>query len=260
MKIEEVKLIYKEISSRPFMEYEAELIALEQFIAEMSKDARSGVVKIVEQAVKRRNAILQETERVRRMMEFEEKYKDCPYICGIDEVGRGPLAGPVVAGAVILPKNLIIPYLNDSKQVKKERREALSHIIMEQAVSCGIGISSERDIDEIGIQSANYAAMSMAIDNLSVKPDLLLIDAVHIPEVDIPQVSIIKGDTLSVSIAAASIVAKVARDRMMQEYDKVYPEYGFANNVGYGSAAHIQALKEYGPCDIHRRSFIRNFI
>jgi ribonuclease HII len=260
MKIEEIKQIYREISNRPILEYEAEIIAIDQFLQEIAQDERGGVRKISEQAKKRRDALLAEKERVQAMMVFEHKYADCQYICGVDEVGRGPLAGPVVTGAVILPKDFIIPYLNDSKQVKEERREELSSIIMEHAVASAIGISSERDIDELGIQQANYNAMQMAIQGLSVKPDHVLVDAVHIPNLDIPQTSIIKGDTLSVSIAAASIIAKVARDHMMHEYDKVYPEYGFARNVGYGTAAHIEALKKYGPCEIHRRSFIGNFV
>ena len=181
-------------------------------------------------------------------------------LCGVDEAGRGPLAGPVLTAAVILPKGLVIPMLNDSKQVSKKHREELYDIIMSTAVAVGVGMNPETVIDEKGIEFANKDAMRQAIRNLSVAPDMLLVDAVHIPEVDIPQVSIIKGDAKSVSIAAASIVAKVTRDRMMQEYDEKYPAYGFKDNVGYGSAAHIEALKTYGPCPIHRRSYIRNII
>ena len=191
---------------------------------------------------------------------YEKKYEDCGYICGIDEVGRGPLAGPVVACAVILPKDCDILYLNDSKQLSAKKREELYDIINEKAVSVGIGYVSPERIDEINILQATYEAMRQAIEALSVKPDVLLNDAVTIPQVDILQVPIIKGDAKSISIAAASIVAKVTRDRLMEEYDKVLPGYDFASNKGYGSATHIAALKEIGPSPIHRKSFIGNFV
>lgn len=194
------------------------------------------------------------------MSEFERKYADCEYICGIDEVGRGPLAGPVVAGAVILPKDEMILYLNDSKKLSEKKREELYDIIMEKAVATGIGIVSPARIDEINILQATYEAMRMAIANLKVQPTLLLNDAVTIPQVDIKQVPIIKGDAKSVSIAAASIIAKVTRDRLMVEYDEVLPGYGFASNKGYGSAVHIEALKTMGATPIHRQTFIKNFV
>jgi len=194
------------------------------------------------------------------MKEFERKYEDLGYVCGIDEVGRGPLAGPVVAGAVILPRDCKILYLNDSKQLSAKKRDELYDVIMENAVAVGIGMASPERIDEINILQATYEAMRQAISKLSVQPQLFLNDAVTIPEVQIPQVPIIKGDAKSVSIAAASIVAKVTRDRMMEEYDKVLPEYGFASNKGYGSAAHIEALKKYGPSPIHRKTFITHFV
>ena len=201
-----------------------------------------------------------EKERMYKMFSFEREYADRQSICGIDEVGRGPFAGPVVAAAVILPKDCDILYLNDSKKLSEKKRELLYDEIYEKAVAIGIGMSSEKVIDEINILQATYKAMQQAISKLSVKPDLLLNDAVTIPEVDIEQVPIIKGDAKSVSIAAASIVAKVTRDRMMEEYDKVLPEYGFASNKGYGSAAHIEALKKYGPSPIHRKTFITHFV
>ena len=182
------------------------------------------------------------------------------YICGIDEAGRGPLAGPVVAGAVILPKDCRILYINDSKKLSEKRRNELFDIIKEEAVTYGIGIIDAARIDEINILQATYEAMRSAINNLNPSPDILLNDAVTIPKVDIKQVPIIKGDAKSISIGAASIIAKVTRDAMMVEYDKIYPEYDFASNKGYGSAKHIEALKKYGPCPIHRRSFIHNFI
>ena len=175
-------------------------------------------------------------------------------------MGRGPLAGPVVAGAVILPKDCDILYLNDSKQLTEKKREELYDVIMEKAVAAGLGFVSPERIDEINILQATYEAMREAIGRLSVKPDLLLNDAVTIPQVEIRQVPIIKGDAKSVSIAAASIIAKVTRDRLMVEYDSIFPEYGFASNKGYGAAAHIEALKKYGPCPIHRRSFIGHFV
>ena len=194
------------------------------------------------------------------MKEFEYKYKEYAYICGIDEVGRGPLAGPVVAGAVILPKDENILYLNDSKQLSEKKREELYDVIMEKAVAVGIGVVPSATIDDVNILQATYEAMRIAIGKLSVKPDILLNDAVNIPGVDIKQVGIVKGDARSVSIAAASIIAKVTRDRMMEEYDKIYPEYKFASNKGYGSKDHIAALKEIGPCAIHRSTFIHNFV
>ncbi|MCR5700994.1 MAG: ribonuclease HII [Lachnospiraceae bacterium] len=229
-------------------------------VTEFENDERAGVVKLVESARKKIAAFEKEVERTYRMKEYERKYENCRYICGIDEVGRGPLAGPVVAAAVVLPKDVDIYYLNDSKQLSEKKREALYDEIMEKAVAVGIGFADEKLIDEINILQADYEAMRIALSKLSVKPDILLNDAVTIPGVDIKQESIIKGDAKSVSIAAASIVAKVTRDRFMVEMDKEYPGYGFASNKGYGSAAHIEAIKTIGPCKIHRRSFIGNFI
>lgn len=238
----------------------ADINELRLLITEFENDERAGVVKVVETAKKRVAAFEKEVERTYHMKEYERKYEKCRYICGIDEVGRGPLAGPVVAAAVILPRDTEIYYLNDSKQLSEKKREELYAEIMEKAVSVGIGFADEKCIDEINILQADYVAMRLAISKLSVTPDILLNDAVTIPEVTIDQEPIIKGDTKSVSIAAASIVAKVTRDRYMVEMDKEYPGYGFASNKGYGSAAHIAAIKELGPCEIHRRSFIGNFI
>lgn len=204
--------------------------------------------------------LAKERERLEGMRIYEKQYASCAAICGIDEVGRGPLAGPVVAGAVILPKDVEILYLNDSKKLSEKKREALYDEIMEKAVAVGIGMAGPARIDEINILQATYEAMRIAIEKLSVRPDLLLNDAVTIPDVEIQQVPIIKGDAKSVSIAAASIVAKVTRDRMMKEYDAIFPGYDFASNKGYGTKAHIEALKSLGPCVIHRRSFIGNFV
>lgn len=235
---------------------EAELpLLMEQY----GKDEREGVKKLLAKCQKKLDAYSKELERTENMKMYEKKYGEYSYICGIDEVGRGPLAGPVVAAAVILPKDCNILYINDSKKLTEQKREELYDQIMEQAVSVGIGIVSHERIDEINILQATYEAMRQAVGKLSVTPDLLLNDAVTIPELPMKQVPIIKGDAKSISIAAASIVAKVTRDRMMVELDRFYPEYGFAGNKGYGSAVHIQALKEIGPCSIHRRSFIKNF-
>lgn len=213
-----------------------------------------------EKLKKQQERLEKEIARTKAMSIFEEEYKDYPYICGIDEVGRGPLAGPVVAGAVILPKDDMILYLNDSKKLSEKKREMLYDEIMNRAVATGIGMASPARIDEINILQAIYEAMRMAIDNLKVRPDILLNDAVTIPQVDILQVPIIKGDAKSISIAAASIIAKVTRDRLMVEYDKVLPGYDFASNKGYGTKAHIAGLKELGPTPIHRRSFIHNYV
>ena len=201
-----------------------------------------------------------ERERLEAMRSFEHQYEGYGAVCGIDEVGRGPLAGPVVAGAVILPTDCEILYLNDSKKLSEKKRELLYDEIMEKAVATGIGVISPARIDEINILQATYEAMRMAISNLKVQPSVLLNDAVTIPLVEIPQVPIIKGDAKSVSIAAASIIAKVTRDHMMVEYEEIYPGYSFASNKGYGSAQHIAALKELGPTPIHRRTFIKNLL
>lgn len=210
--------------------------------------------------LKRLQKLEAEKERTEQLKVYEKKYAAFGYVCGIDEAGRGPLAGPVVAGAVILPPDCQILYINDSKKLSAKKREELYPVIMEEAVAVGVGMVSPQRIDEISILQATYEAMREAIHNLSVEPDILLNDAVTIPEVAIQQVPIIKGDAKSISIGAASIIAKVTRDRLMEEYDKILPEYGFASNKGYGTKAHIEALKTYGATPIHRRSFIQKFI
>ena len=238
----------------------AEDTMLPVFVETYASDGRSGVQALVNQAKKRLQKLEAERERIHRLGKYEREYAQYGYICGIDEVGRGPLAGPVVAGAVILPKDCEILYINDSKKLSAKKREELYDIIMEQAVATGIGMVSPQRIDEINILQATYEAMREAISKLSVTPDILLNDAVTIPQVDIPQVPIIKGDAKSISIGAASIIAKVTRDRLMEEYEKIMPEYGFASNKGYGSGAHIEAIKKYGPSPIHRMTFIKNFL
>ena len=238
----------------------ADVNAVKQVIEKYAEEDREGVKKLILSAEKRIAAYQKELDRMEHMFEYERQHADCKYICGIDEVGRGPLAGPVVAAAVILPKDCDILYLNDSKKLTAHKREELYDVIMREAVSVGIGMRSPERIDEINILQATYEAMREAVSKLEVVPQLLLNDAVTIPQITIPQVPIIKGDAKSVSIAAASIVAKVTRDRMMEEYDKVFPEYGFASNKGYGSADHIAALKKYGETPIHRKTFITHFI
>lgn len=225
-----------------------------------ASDPRSGVQLLLQKYHKQEKKLCTERARLEAMREYERQYGDCTCICGIDEAGRGPLAGPVVAGAVILPKDCEILYLNDSKKLSAKRRDELFDEIGEKAAAVGVGVVSPERIDEINILQATYEAMRMAVNALEVTPQVLLNDAVTIPGITITQVPIIKGDAKSVSIAAASIVAKVTRDRMMAEYDADYPQYGFAKHKGYGSAAHIEAIQKYGPSPIHRQSFIRNFI
>lgn len=233
---------------------------LSDFIAAYDRDERSGVRALVQRARKRLGWLKAERERLSAMRVYEERYQSDGPVCGIDEAGRGPLAGPVAAAAVILPRDCEILFLNDSKQLSPARREELYEEIMDKAVSVGVGIVGPGRIDEVNILNADYEAMCEAIGQLSPLPRTLLNDAVTIPQVRIRQVPIIRGDAKSLSIAAASVIAKVTRDRIMQEYDDLFPEYGFARNKGYGSAEHIEALKKYGPCAIHRRSFIGNFV
>lgn len=201
-----------------------------------------------------------ELNRLEEMCRYEKEHEDCALICGIDEAGRGPLAGPVVAGAVILPKNSRILYLNDSKKLSEKRREELFVRIQKEALAWSVGIAGPERIDEINILQATYEAMRKAIQGLPQKPDLLLNDAVTISDVEIVQIPIVKGDAKSLSIAAASILAKVTRDHMMMEYDKIYPEYGFGKHKGYGTAAHMEAIRRFGPCPIHRRTFIKKIV
>lgn len=250
MKIEEIKAILKNAK-------EEELAGL---LDEYRSDERPGVQKVVISYEKKLEKYKKELMRIENMCIYEKKYPEAAYICGIDEVGRGPLAGPVVTCAVILPKDCRILYVNDSKKLSEKKREELYDIIMEQALDVSIGIESPAIIDEINILQATYRAMRQSIAGLKHRPDIILVDAVTIPEIDIKQVPIIKGDAKSISIAAASIIAKVTRDRMMQEYDSLYPEYDFASNKGYGTEKHIQALKKIGPSPIHRNSFIGNFV
>ena len=204
-----------------------------------------------------------EITRLNRLKEYENKlYSDkIKYIAGIDEAGRGPLAGPVVVGCVIMPKDSFIEYVNDSKKVSENKREMLYEKITEEAISYSTGIIWQDEIDEINILNATKKALTTAIDNLKIKPDLILVDALDkIDTRRIPYTSIIKGDAKVYSISCASIIAKVTRDRIIREYDELYPEYGFSSHKGYGTAKHIQAIKEHGICPLHRKSFVKNFI
>ncbi len=231
---------------------------LNRLIAQYSADPRRSVSLLAASAVKRLKALSAERERMDKMFVYERMYPDCEYICGIDEVGRGPLAGPVMAAAVILPKDCGLLYLNDSKKLTGRKREQLSEAIRECAVDFAFGTADNERIDEINILQATYEAMRMAIQKLKRRPDILLNDALIIPGVDIPQVKIIHGDALSASIAAASIVAKVKRDALMASLSYEYPGYGFEKNAGYGTAAHMEAIRRLGPCPIHRRTFLKN--
>ena len=264
-KIGEIKARFAEAGEplkKASMRTEAESAAglLENLEQTYREDTRSGVQTLIRRSEKQRETLEKETARIYQLQQYERDYEKEGLICGIDEVGRGPLAGPVVAGAVILSKNCEILYLNDSKQLSAEKREQLYDVILEHAVAVGIGIVSPQRIDEINILQATYEAMRQAIEKLNPQPAVLLNDAVRIPQVAIQQVPIIKGDAKSVSIAAASIVAKVTRDRMMEQYEEVFPGYGFARNKGYGSKEHIEALQTMGPTAIHRRSFIGHFV
>ena len=204
-----------------------------------------------------------EEERLINLKQIEKVFynKGIEYIAGIDEAGRGPLAGPVVVASVIMPKDSMIEGVNDSKKVSEKKREKLYDIILEEAISYGIGIIYQDEIDEINILQATKKGLTEAVEQMKIKPDLIMVDALTgIDTLGIPYQSIIKGDAKCYSISAASIIAKVTRDRIMREWDKVYPEYCFAAHKGYGTAKHIAALKEYGPCEIHRRSFIKHFV
>ena len=251
--VKSVQEIRQEFARTPVEMY-PDLLALYE------ADGRKGVMSLVSSGRKKYEKYQAELVRLEKMCSYEKQHADAGLICGIDEVGRGPLAGPVVAGAVILPADLRIPYINDSKKLSPARREELSALIREKAVAFSLGMSSAERIDEINILQATYEAMREAVASLSVCPDMLFNDAVTIPGISIPQLPIIGGDGKSMSIAAASIVAKVFRDEMMVEFDRIYPGYGFASNKGYGTADHIKAIKELGPCPIHRKSFIKNII
>lgn len=238
------------------------LVPVEQLleVAEVLKaDTRVGVRQLGEACERKYKAHIDEMKRLEELSKFEKNCyeSNMKYVAGIDEVGRGPLAGPVVTAAVILPEGCLIEGINDSKKLSAKKREILYDVIMEQAVAVSIGMEDNEVIDSINILQATYSAMRKAVDGLKVKPDMLLVDAVTIPCVTIPQTAIIKGDAKSISIGAASIIAKVTRDRMMKEMSLKYPYYDFENNMGYGTARHMEGIKKYGLCPIHRRSFTK---
>ena len=204
-----------------------------------------------------------EVERLEKLKEIEEGLyeKGMKKICGIDEAGRGPLAGPVVVAAVIMPKDSMLEGVNDSKKVSEKKREKLYEEITSSAIAWGVGIIEPREIDEINILNATKKGLTTALSELTQKPDIILVDALTgIDTLGIPYQSIIKGDAKSYSIAAASIIAKVTRDRIMKQWDEIYPEYGFEKNKGYGTKVHIEVIKNQGICPIHRKSFVKNFI
>ena len=247
---------------------------LQMLYRKYEDDERASVRNLVLKYQKKELALAAELHRLETMLTYERANgfdDDRILVCGVDEAGRGPLAGPVVAGCAVLPRDCgsKFLYVNDSKQLSEKKREELYDVIMEHALYTGVGIVPAGVIDEINILQATYEAMRQAIGKLGVIPNVSLNDAVIIPNLDeslgipkgsVRQVKIIKGDANSLSIAAGSILAKVTRDRMMREYDKLYPEYGFAGHKGYGCASHIEAIRKYGPCPLHRETFIKNFL
>ena len=235
---------------------------LPEQIKQFEEDSRKGVQTALASFRKKYEKYQLELERLEEILTYERGLWEAGYdlVAGIDEVGRGPLAGPVVAAAVILPKECKIEGVNDSKKLSAKKREELYDIILEKAVSYGIGIVSNERIDEINILQATYEAMREALSQLKPKADYILADAVTIPMVSTPQRGIVKGDAKSMSIGAASIVAKVYRDRMMEAYDEVYPGYGFASNKGYGAAEHLEGIRKQGITPIHRKTFVKNFL
>lgn len=250
IKIAEIKL--------EFME--ADMDYIPALLNKYETDDRSGTINLCRLYQSKLTKYQNELNRIEAMKLFDRSYGDYTYLCGIDEVGRGPFAGPVVAGAVIFPKDIDILYINDSKKLSEKHREELYDEIISKAISYGIGSIPPNKIDDINILQATFEAMRQAVNNLKVRPDTLIIDAVTIPNLPIRQVPIVKGDAKSYSIAAASIIAKVTRDRLMIAYDKIFPGYGFADNKGYGSPQHIDAIKRLGPTPIHRMSFIKSYI
>lgn len=204
-----------------------------------------------------------EFERLTLLKEEEVKLyeNNINYICGIDEAGRGPLAGPVVVGAVILPKDSFIEGVNDSKKISEKKREKIYEQILEEAISYSVGIIDQKTIDEINILNATKLGVKIALEGLKQRPDVIMVDALNnMDTLGIPYISVVKGDAKNYSIAAASIIAKVTRDRIMKEWDEIYPIYGFSKHKGYGTAEHIRIIKENGPCILHRKSFIKNFV
>ncbi|KKY01738.1 ribonuclease HII [Paraclostridium benzoelyticum] len=250
--VKEINAIIDSISTDEYLKY----------IDILKDDERKSVKNIAIKLAKKLDKIRAENERLELINTFEnEGYeKGYTYIGGIDEAGRGPLAGPVVAAVVVFKPGTKIEGINDSKKLSEAKRDELFDIIRDQALDYGIGIVQREEIDKYNILNATYMAMKKAINCLKKTPDYLLVDAAHVPDVSIDQKSIIKGDSKSISIAAASILAKVTRDSIMYEYDKMYPEYGFASHKGYGTDQHYKAIREHGITTIHRRSFLKNIL
>ena len=250
--VKDIKEIVDNLSVDQYLEY----------IDILKSDERKSVQKMAVSLAKKLDAIRKEEQRLELINTYEkEAYsKGYLYIGGIDEVGRGPLAGPVVAAVVVLTYNTKIEGIDDSKKVKESKREELFDIIKKQALDYGIGIVDNEEIDEYNILNATYMAMNKALNALKKKPDYLLLDAVTIPDLDIKQFPIIKGDAKSISIAGASILAKVTRDRLMYKYDEIYPQYGFKHHKGYGTKEHYEAIGKYGITPIHRKSFLKNVL
>ena len=268
-------MINKDIKSLSFSEIKEEINKISivdlckrgqvsKVINWLEEDKRKNVLSLKNKIQRELELYLTEVKRVKGMYEFDKSFGDHKYVAGVDEVGRGPLAGPIVACCVILNLNVLdedlILYLNDSKKVKEHKRIELSEIIKEKALSYHIAISSNEEIDEIGIAFSNNKVFLESCNSLSIKPEIVLSDGYLVKNLQIENKSVIKGDTKSACIAAASIVAKVYRDNLMKEYAKKYPYYDFENNVGYGTSKHIEALKKYGKCEIHRSSFLTKLL
>jgi ribonuclease HII len=252
LKLKDIEAVIKDLSIEEALNY----------LNVLKLKGTANVDKIIEKINKKKLSQEKELDRLDQLSKYEKEayHQGFRYVAGIDEAGRGPLAGPVVAACVMLPEGCLIEGLNDSKKLSAAQREKLYEIIIEKAVSMGIGIVDEKCIDDINILNATKLAMKNAIEQVKPQPDMLLIDAVSLKDVDIAQLPIIKGDALSISIAAASIIAKVTRDRLIEEVDGAYPLYGFKKHKGYGTEDHINAIKKYGICPIHRVSFTKNFM
>jgi ribonuclease HII len=256
-----------DISKMSFKEIEKYISGLEQeekysCIDILNQDTRKTVNKLALKLKKEQEGIKKELERLKKMWSIETNTFNLGYnlIAGLDEAGRGPLAGPVVAAAVILPKGEMIVGVNDSKKISEKKREQLFIKIQEKALAIGVGIVDNETIDKINIFNATKLAMKQAINSLKVKPDFLLIDALEIADIHIKQKSIIKGDSKSISIAAASIIAKVTRDSLVKDYEKEYPGYNFSKHKGYGTKEHYEAIEKYGITPLHRKSFLKNIL
>lgn len=252
LKVKEINHYMNQINVEEYVKY----------VPLLEKDKRESVKKLGKRFEKKYEKLLEEKERVKKLWTYENRLISAGYemIAGIDEAGRGPLAGPVVAAAVILPANSFIEGIDDSKKISLKKREALFKVIAEKALGIGIGIIDNETIDEINILNATKMAMKRAVQKNPISPEYLLIDAVNLADINIKQTGINKGDSLSISIAAASIVAKVTRDKIMDRFHRIYPQYGFIHHKGYGTKEHYENIKKYGLTPIHRKSFLKNIM